>query len=108
MSMMEFFVDSGGIVGGGLFKKFKTSFKKIVKGVGKKLGVYKDKAIELAKQKAKEELPAIEKRLKEVAKEHGGKVTAAAKERLQKEVSKAEQMGRELADDAMDQAHHGS
>ena len=33
MSMMEFYVDSGGIAGGGLFKKFKTSFKKIVKGV---------------------------------------------------------------------------
>eukprot|EP01047_Picozoa_sp_COSAG01_P053784 COSAG01_NODE_5803_length_4023_cov_72.687819_4_plen_196_part_00 len=104
MSMMEFYVDHGGIASGGLFKKFKSKWKDMVKAVGKRLNIYKEKAIELAHEKAKKELPAIKERLTSEAKKHGGKITEAAKQRLQKEVGKAEAMGKQLADSAMDRA----
>ena len=85
MGMLEFWVDDGGIAGGG----FKSSFRKLMKSVGKRIGMVSKHA----KSRAKAHLEDMQNQGK--AKLH---------EKLEEGRAQAEKVARELGDSVIDKA----
>jgi hypothetical protein len=90
MSMMEFYVDDGGVQTGG---GFRSSFKKLMKKIGSRLGMVKDRALDMAKERGREEL----EKLTAKAKDKG-------REALKLGADRAKEMARDLGDTAIDRA----
>ena len=85
MGMLEFWVDDGGIAGGG----FKSSFRKLMKSVGKRIGMVSKHA----KSRAKAHLEDMQNQGK--AKLH---------DKLEEGRAQAEKVARELGDSVIDKA----
>jgi hypothetical protein len=81
--------DSGVQTGGG----FRSSFKKLMKKIGSRLGVVKDRALDMAKERGREELQKLTDRAKD-----------KGREALKLGADKAKEMARDLGDAAIDRA----
>ena len=88
LGMLEFWVDDGGIAGSG----FKSSFRKLIQKVGKRVGLLADKAKDEGK-----------KHLEDLKKEGREKL----QEKLEEGRASAEKVAREISDTVMDKAQAG-